>query len=186
MTDNELIKANDILDKFDFFNQRAGRELWSDKPKYVQDKDIEAFTSDVMFLKDFINCQQAENYKLQEIIARGDFTSITALRATQDWHRRNSEHIKRLEEEIEMLMSPVLTINNFDLSKEEIAELTGNLPKQIIPYNDEQIKAEAVKEFAERLKEQGIKGTDVVIDDKVVFVDDIDNLVKEMVDKNND
>lgn len=166
-TDNELIKANDILDKSDFFNQRAGRELWGDKPKDVQDKDIEAFSSDVMFLKYFINCQQAEIYKLQEIIARGDFTSITALRATQDWHRRNSEHIKRLEEEIEILMSPALTINNFDLSKEEIAELTRNLPKQIIPYNDEQIKAEAVKEFAERLCKDRVSNDPVVIAVKV-------------------
>ena len=37
-------QAIDILEKFDFFQgQRAGRELWNDKPKDVQDKDIAIF-----------------------------------------------------------------------------------------------------------------------------------------------
>ena len=37
MTDNEIIKAWDILAKLDFFGgQRAGRELWNEKPVDVQ------------------------------------------------------------------------------------------------------------------------------------------------------
>lgn len=67
LTDNEIIKANDILDKFDFFNQRAGRELWSDKPKDIQDKDIENFSNDVKFLKDLINRQKAEIERFKKI-----------------------------------------------------------------------------------------------------------------------
>lgn len=67
MTDNDIIKANDILDKFDFFNQRAGRELWSDKPKDIQDKDIEDFSNDVKFLKDLINRQKAEIERFKQI-----------------------------------------------------------------------------------------------------------------------
>jgi hypothetical protein len=43
------------------------------------------------------------------------------------------------------------------------------------------VRAEAIKEFAERLKTQGFDGMNVVIPEDVVFVDDIDNLVKEMV-----
>ena len=59
MTEKEIIKALDILDKFDFFGgQRAGRELWNDKPLEVQDKDIENFAKDVQFLKDLIKRQQ--------------------------------------------------------------------------------------------------------------------------------
>lgn len=61
MTDAEIIKAFDILDKFEFFQgQRAGRELWFDKPIDVQNADIENFSSDVKFLKDLINRQNAE------------------------------------------------------------------------------------------------------------------------------
>ena len=36
MTPDEIKKALDTLDKFDFFNQRAGRELWNDKPLNIQ------------------------------------------------------------------------------------------------------------------------------------------------------
>lgn len=35
----ELIEA---LERLKFFNQRAGRELWADKPREIQDKDIES------------------------------------------------------------------------------------------------------------------------------------------------
>ena len=66
--DNEIIKANDILDKFDFFNQRAGRELYNDKPVIVQNEDIRNFENDVKFLKDFINRQQAEIERLKEAL----------------------------------------------------------------------------------------------------------------------
>lgn len=63
--DNEIIKALDILDKMDFFEgQRAGRELWFDKPVDVQNEDIRDFAKDIAFLKDFINRQKAENERL--------------------------------------------------------------------------------------------------------------------------
>ena len=68
MTDNEIRKANNILDKFDFFSQRAGRELWSDKPKDIQDKDIENFLNDVKFLKNLINRQKAEIERLKRLL----------------------------------------------------------------------------------------------------------------------
>ena len=48
-------QAIDILDKFDFFQgQRAGRELWNDKPFDVQEEDIKAFSRDVAELKAYI------------------------------------------------------------------------------------------------------------------------------------
>ena len=51
----ELTKAMEILDKFSFFGgQRAGRELWSDKPREVQDEDIANFNRDIEYLRDFI------------------------------------------------------------------------------------------------------------------------------------
>lgn len=48
-------QAIDILEKFDFFQgQRAGRELWNDKPYEVQEEDIKAFSRDVAELKAYI------------------------------------------------------------------------------------------------------------------------------------
>ncbi len=65
MTD-DVAKAIDILEKMDFFQgQRAGRELWFDKPADIQDKDIECFVKDIAFLKDIINRQKADNEALK-------------------------------------------------------------------------------------------------------------------------
>ena len=67
MNDNEFAKAIDICEKLDFFGgQRAGRELWFEKPVDVQDIDIKQFVEDVAFLKDFINRQKAEIDRLKE------------------------------------------------------------------------------------------------------------------------
>lgn len=51
----ELRKAIEILDKLSFFGgQRAGRELWNDKPREVQDEDIATFNRDIEYLRDVI------------------------------------------------------------------------------------------------------------------------------------
>lgn len=48
-------KALDILDKMDFFQgQRAGRELWNEKSRYVQEMDLQIFREDVSKLKAYI------------------------------------------------------------------------------------------------------------------------------------
>lgn len=48
-------QAIDILEKFMFFQgQRAGRELWNDKPFDVQEKDIEDFSRDCQLLVDYV------------------------------------------------------------------------------------------------------------------------------------
>ena len=60
MEDKDIIKALDILCKIDFFGQRAGRELWNEKPADIQNQDIENHSKDIAFLKDFFNRQQAE------------------------------------------------------------------------------------------------------------------------------
>jgi len=51
----ELEKAIEILDKLSFFGgQRAGRELWNDKPRKVQDEDIASFNRDIEWVREFI------------------------------------------------------------------------------------------------------------------------------------
>lgn len=66
MKDTEIIKAFDILDKFEFFGgQRAGRELWFNKPTDIQNKDIGEFLRNLDFLRLFINRLKAENERLQ-------------------------------------------------------------------------------------------------------------------------
>lgn len=59
----ELTKAMEILEKLSFFGgQRAGRELWNDKPRVVQDEDIAAFNRDVQWLRDFIRKHMSDGW----------------------------------------------------------------------------------------------------------------------------
>lgn len=52
---DNLDLAREILDKWEFFyGQRAGRELWADKPRDVQDQDIEDFNRDMRVVKEVL------------------------------------------------------------------------------------------------------------------------------------
>lgn len=51
-------EALDILDKWEFFQgQRAGRELWADKPREVQDKDIADFNKDIQIVRSALSSE---------------------------------------------------------------------------------------------------------------------------------
>lgn len=138
MTDNDIIKAWDILEKLDFFGgQRAGRELWNEKPVDVQDKDIKRFSEDVAFLKDFINRQQAEIERLKDVLIK-----------LRELHDRAKGIIATQNGEIECLKDELLESNI------EIAELYKcKFSAEDVAQNIIRAKAEAVKEFTERLKE---------------------------------
>lgn len=52
-------QARDILNKWQFFyGQRAGRELWANKPKEVQDQDIADFNRDMEIVKAAVESEQ--------------------------------------------------------------------------------------------------------------------------------
>lgn len=52
-------RVNDILDKWEFFyGQRAGRELWADKPTEVQDEDIANFCRDLELVREALEQQR--------------------------------------------------------------------------------------------------------------------------------
>lgn len=61
-------KVFDILDKMELFQgQRAGRELWNDKPKEVQDKDISDFIKDINYIRSYLQDSvvlSAEEYEM--------------------------------------------------------------------------------------------------------------------------
>ena len=106
---------------------------------------------------------------------------ISVLRDSKRIVRKAEEEINRQQAEIEQL-------------KFEIAKL---LPKgcpyaiQVEVSNklETQIKSEAIKEFAERLKDHSrrMQSSDFSGEfwDRAVLVTDIDNLIKEMVGENN-
>lgn len=53
--DTDVLIALEVLDKLSFFGgQRAGRELWNDKSRKVQDEDIASFNRNIKYLRDLI------------------------------------------------------------------------------------------------------------------------------------
>lgn len=45
----------EILDKIEFFQgQRAGRELWLDKPTEIQEEDLKNFNDDIQKIREYI------------------------------------------------------------------------------------------------------------------------------------
>lgn len=71
MKDKEKqIKVFDILDKIEFFQgQRAGRELWNDKPKEVQDKDISDFIKDINYIRSYLQDSVVLSREEYELLA---------------------------------------------------------------------------------------------------------------------
>lgn len=68
-------KVFDILDKWEFFlGQRAGRELWGDKPKAVQDQDIADFNRDMKTVRDALRPVSREQV---EKLWRGEWEEET-------------------------------------------------------------------------------------------------------------
>lgn len=153
MTDNDIIKALEICEKLCFFGgQRAGRELWFDKPIDVQNKDIANFIIDVTYLKDFINYQNAEIERLKWEL---DSTLKLLAAKREEEQREHNSIIKELE------------------------TIKSEIPDTLI-----RIKAEAIKEFAERYKEE-IKKEYEGIPYHDLYVEAINRLVKEMTEGSN-
>ena len=70
----------DILDKMEFFQgQRAGRELWNDKPKEVQDKDISDFIKDINYIRSYLQAKAIVNLT-KYIVRGGEYIHIDALK----------------------------------------------------------------------------------------------------------
>ena len=83
-------QATDILDKMEFFGgQRAGRELWCDKPKEVQDKDIEDFCRDLQTLRSAIKVATDTNVG-DKWVSVDDRLPITEKEALE-YYEMNSE-----------------------------------------------------------------------------------------------
>lgn len=71
----------DILDKMDFFQgQRAGRELWNDKPFEVQEQDIANFSRDISLIKAYINLQEQ---RIKELTEKNERLSGEWINATE-------------------------------------------------------------------------------------------------------
>ena len=95
--ETKLDKVLDILNMFEFFyGQRAGRELWADKPTEVQNQDIDNFVKNIKYIKDFLN--------ESVILSKADYELLTDIKALQlqvqeSLNNMDSEDIARIEKQ---------------------------------------------------------------------------------------
>ena len=123
MTDNEIVKAFDILSKMDFFDgQRAGRELWGVKPVEVQDEDIKNFSADIAFLKDFIDRQKEELLRWKEDV---DDLEIKVEHATVLLAGARHEAVKEFAERSKMGLR-----SGFPIMDKSIQDIIDDLVKE--------------------------------------------------------
>ncbi len=60
-----MFEITEALDMLQFFGgQRAGRELWADKPTDVQNADIESFNEKIKAIRAYIRQLEAQNAEL--------------------------------------------------------------------------------------------------------------------------
>ena len=156
-------QAIDILDKFDFFQgQRAGRELWSDKPYEVQEEDINAFARDCALLKEYISyvVPKSEVEALQEALSKAEADVKNYMKIAeyqQSLSVKRYHEIKRLKEDVERLQD----INERDVENIRLAkaEVTREIFEEIYEdcfdqfgYIDYEALAELKKKYTEEKK----------------------------------
>ena len=177
MTDNEIIKALECC--------KTGDDC-KGCPYYANGRYTcgEHFNEDVL---DLINRQKAEIEDLKEAKEKAAATAMRVI-------KRQDAEIKRLLTKLtrfnEKIAQPYILINTDAELTAEMKEALRTQKSVFVPDNEgtvirideASIKAEAVKEFAERLKERFESGS--TYSGGLLFVN-IDNLVKEMVGENN-
>lgn len=102
-------KVFDILNKFEFFQgQRAGRELWNDKPKEVQDKDIADFIKDINYIRSYLQDSV--------VLSREEYERITKELVTE---QRATEIAKEYFEKIRKETAEKILQPLYDACKED-------------------------------------------------------------------
>ena len=107
MNDTTITKEQviDILDKFNFFQgQRAGRELWNDKPFEVQEQDIKNFAKDIAVLKEYIAnvVPKSEAEFLRKTIAKNAQKGLEV--TLEEIEKAETEVARKIFEEIDILV----------------------------------------------------------------------------------
>ena len=126
----DVMRALDILDKMYFFEgQRAGRELWFEKPFEVQEQDITDFSQGIAFLKNLVK------------------DAIALLRDKQASIEMMAECIKRQDKELAKKDAEIESLTQERDKAQAICVEMGRLNQAEIAIAHNK----AIDEFAEKL-----------------------------------
>ena len=100
MSKIDIYKALEILDKFDFFQgQRAGRELWAEKPFDVQEEDLKNFSLDVELLKTYIEESASETKLLYVELGNANSEILRLIEEKKELTEEN-ERLRTIPEQL--------------------------------------------------------------------------------------
>lgn len=141
-------QAMDILDKFYFFQgQRAGRELWNDKPFEVQEQDIANFSRDVALIKSYIKELSEENEWQEDMIVKLSAENVMFLSEKKKLTTENEAISKRYAMQV---------VTAIELDK-QVQRLTGE--NERLRANNKQLvndNAELKNQIQEEIAEEDI------------------------------
>jgi 5'-3' exonuclease len=199
MTDNEIIKALECCTKVTSLSDCIKSGCPAKKREgcfyYLRtDDDFEGviFVELIKDAIDLINRQKADKEKL-EYILMGVMHSVDKwLEGEELNHDETNRAVIMREKTLQIVEKQQAEIEMLRGEDKEKTETIDFLKKRVVGWNNDycelkmQIKTakvEAIKEFAERLKEKAIEN---YIENLIMTVDadEIDNLVKEMVGDN--
>ena len=115
-------QAIEILDKFDFFQgQRAGRELWAEKPFEVQEEDLKNFSKNVTSLKTFIKQLTEENESIKRKY-KCTCDQVDSLKSILDYDTKviTEDTVRKMQERIRERLPQLLMDSSYlDVLNEE-------------------------------------------------------------------
>ena len=193
MTTNEILKVKDLLNRANCIGRECKKCPYYDTNECINKADTHFLRKYVYELKDEINLQKAkiealqmDNKQLQSdvITVNQNYEHIKELRETtiESARRINIRFVKtraELKETQEKLEVLLCEVTGGKLSKHSYtAEVMTTQAHEHLLKCCEDERAEAVKEFADRLKEELASTLGCPITDTLQII--INNLVKEM------
>lgn len=178
----------DILDKIDFFQgQRAGRELWTEKPFDIQEEDLKNFSLDVELLKTYIEELASETKLLIVELGNANSEILRLIEEKKEltdekdtWEAIAKSYQKQFEDCGEDRAK--LTEENERLRAENVdAQLGFRLLEDAferLEKINEQIEADTVRKMQSEIKERCIKGGIY----PAFVASTIDEIAKEMLE----
>ena len=210
MTTNEILKVKDLLNRANCIGRECKNCPYYDTNECINKADTHFLRKYVYELKDEINRKDAEIEELKDILYDADGVNLVnywhqQCKIVENGCRNFEEQNENLKAEIERLEKVQVQYvkayfdefaerlkNDFRLAQldigltsavvDELAETMSNEFNTLADFTD-LIKAEAVKEFEERLNDYVIEA--VVTDEpqkkvRILFADDIVKVKKEM------
>lgn len=182
MTDKEIIKALECCANYEKKEDCIGCPIRSECEQNVLEKyslelitrqqaEIEQLTGNLNFVRGTVKRQLAEIDRLQTALFKKEDTMQIIAKEKQQYF----DELQTAKSEIERLN----TENNKNFDKWNILEeRTKKRYAELYQEAKSVIRAEAVKEFVERLKDKSLTKWDY---HDAVDIEEIDNLIKEMV-----